>query len=230
VALTFNLFAAASSFADSILLVDCELEPDPEAFVVGCVEALDDCDAVCNFLPLKGGIGWMTMLIREPLGGAVAGVLVLTTEGLLTSFEDELVPDTLPELDVATLPEVAGTGELVAGVALSAAVAPMERACAEVASLEDFSMIARCFSSSLARIFTRSSGIGLFNWQRQYSVIQGSTELAGEIYLETLTELEQLSHTLIPLAFHQCLALLRQPLLLVSNKFTERRKCIRWRL
>jgi hypothetical protein len=163
-ALTFNLFAAASSFADSVLLVDCELEADPEAFVVACVAALDDCEAVCDFLPLKAGIGWMTILIlEEPLTGAVAGVLALMTEGLLTSFEDELAPDTLPELDAATLLEAAGTGELVAGVALSAAVAPMARACVEAASFVDFSIIARCFSSSLARIFTRSPGMGLFN-------------------------------------------------------------------
>lgn len=177
VALTFNLFAAASSFAassfaDSALLVDCELEADPEVFVVACVAALDGCDAVCDFLPLKGGIGWMTMLILELLAGAVAGVLALTTEGLLTSFEDELVPDTLPEVDAATLLEVVGAGGLVAGVALSAAVAPMARACAEAASFVDFSMIARCFSSSLARIFTRSPGMGLFNWQR--TVLSGS--------------------------------------------------------
>ena len=166
VALTFNLFAAAtSSFADSALLEDCELAPDPEAFVVACVAALDCCDPECDFLPLKGGIGWMTMLILAPLG-AVTGVLVPTTEGLLTSFEDELVPDTLPEVDVATLLEVAGAGGFVAGVALSAAVAPMVRACVEVASLVDFSIIARCFSSSLARIFTRSSGMGLFNWKQ----------------------------------------------------------------
>lgn len=168
VALTFNLFTATSSFADSALLVDCELVPDPEAFVVTCVVALDGCDAVCDFLPLKGGMVWMTMLILAPLVGAVAGVLVLVTEGLPTSFEDEFVPDTLPEVDVATLLllDVVGTGGLVAGVALSAAVAPMVRACAEVASLVDFSTIARCFSSSLARIFTRSSGMGLFNWKR----------------------------------------------------------------
>ena len=164
VALTFNLFAAISNFADSTLLVDCELVTDPEAFVVACVAALDGCDDVCDFLPLKGGMGWIAMLILAPLVGAVTDALLLTTEGLLTSFEeDELVPDTLPEVDVATLLEVAGTGGLVAGVALSAAVAPMERACVEEASLVDFSMIARCFSSSLARIFTRSSGMGLFN-------------------------------------------------------------------
>ena len=111
-ALTFNLFAAAtSSFADSASLEDCELASDPEAVVVACVAALDCCDAECAFLPLKGGIGWMTMQIFAPLG-AVTGVRVLvpTTGGLLTSFEDELVPDTLPEEDIATLLEVAGAG------------------------------------------------------------------------------------------------------------------------
>ena len=110
VALTFDLFAVAtSSFADSALLEDCELAPDPEAFVAACVAASDCCDAVCDFLPLKGGIGWMTMLILVP-SGAVTGVLVPSTERLLTSFEDELVPDTLPEVDTATLLEVAGAG------------------------------------------------------------------------------------------------------------------------
>ena len=229
VALTFNLFTAASSFADSVLFVDCELILDPEPFVVACVAVLDCCDAVCDFLPLKGGMGWMTMLILGPFVGAVAAVFVLTTEGLLTSFEDELVPDTLPEVDVATLLEVVGTGGLVAVVALRAAVAPMVRACAEVASLVDFSIMARCFSSSLARIFTRSSGMGLFNWQRT-ALSAWLNRTNRRNYLETLTKLEQISHTLIPLALHQCFALLRQPLLLVSNKFAERRKCIRWKL
>jgi len=42
-------------------------------------------------------------------------------------------------------------------------VTPMERACVDAASWEDFSRISFCFSSSLARIETRSSGIGLFS-------------------------------------------------------------------
>jgi len=41
--------------------------------------------------------------------------------------------------------------------------APMARAWDDAASLLAFSLIARCFSSSFARIGTRSSGIGLFS-------------------------------------------------------------------
>ena len=94
VALTFNLFVAAtSSFTESALLGDCELAPDPKAFVVACVAALDCCDPECDFLPFKGEIGWMTLPILVP-SGAVTGVLVPRTEGLITSFEDELVPNT----------------------------------------------------------------------------------------------------------------------------------------
>ena len=95
----------------------------------------------------------------------MGGVLVATTEGLLTSFEEVvLVPETLPEVDGTTLFAIGTVGGLITvGVALSAAVAPIARACVDAASLVDFSMMARCFSSSLAIIFTRSSGMGLFN-------------------------------------------------------------------
>jgi len=56
VALTFSLFAALSAFAASAFLEDCALGPDPEDFVVACVELLDGCVAWCDFLPLKGGM------------------------------------------------------------------------------------------------------------------------------------------------------------------------------
>ena len=110
-------------------------------------------------------MGGMTILILPLLLAEAVGALVATMEGLLTSFEVEvvLVPETLPEVDVITLFVVAGTGWLAAGATLSAAVAPIARACVDAASLVDFSMMARCFSSVLARIFTRSSGMGLFN-------------------------------------------------------------------
>jgi hypothetical protein len=88
-----------------------------------------------------------------PLVAAVGGVLAATMEGLLTSFEEvEPVLETLPELDGTTLLAVVGVGGLAAGVALSAAVAPIARACVDAASLTDFSLMARCLSSSLARI------------------------------------------------------------------------------
>jgi len=162
VALTFSLFAATSAFAASAFLIDCALVPVPEGFGAACVALLDDCDG--DFLPLNGGMDWMTILILAVLAAVAVGVLVATMEGLLTSFDIvEPVPETLPELDGTTLFVAVGVGGLAAGVALSAAVAPIARACVDEASLVDFSIIARCFSSSLARIFTRSSGIGLFN-------------------------------------------------------------------
>jgi hypothetical protein len=104
-------------------------------------------------------------ILTLPLVAAAGGVLGATTEGLLTSFEElEPVPETLPELDGTMALFVAvGVGGLAAGVALSAAVAPIARACADPASLMDFSLMARCLSSSLARICTRSSGMGLFS-------------------------------------------------------------------
>jgi hypothetical protein len=158
------LFEAPSAFAASAALVDCALAPDPAGFVVTCTVVFDGCDAGCDFLPLNGGMGGMTMLILPLLLAAVVDALVATTDGLLTSFEEVTpVPETILEVDVVTLFAVAGVGWLAAGAALSAAVAPIARACVDEASLADFSMMARCFSSSLAIIFTRSSGMGLFN-------------------------------------------------------------------
>ena len=105
----------------------------------------------------------MTIFILPFLVAVEAGVLVETIDGLAASFDEvEPVPETLLEVDGVTLLGTVGVG-LAAGVALSAAVAPIARACVDPASLVDFSMIARCLSSSLARILTRSSGMGLFN-------------------------------------------------------------------
>ena len=106
----------------------------------------------------------MTIFILPFLVAVEVDVLVETIDGLAASF-DEVGPvlETLPEVDGVTLLGTVGVGGLTAGVALSAAVAPIARACADPASLLDFSTIARCLSSSLARILTRSSGMGLFN-------------------------------------------------------------------
>jgi hypothetical protein len=106
----------------------------------------------------------MTILTLAFLLAVEVGALVETTDGLAASFEEvEPVPETLPEVDGVTLLVPVGVGGIAAGVALSAAVAPIARACVDEASLVDFSMMARCLSSSLARILTRSSGMGLFN-------------------------------------------------------------------
>lgn len=106
----------------------------------------------------------MTILILAFLPDVEVGALVDTTDGLAASFEEvEPVLETLPEVDGITLLVPVGVGGIAAGVALSAAVAPIARACVDAASLVDFSMMARCLSWSLARILTRSSGMGLFN-------------------------------------------------------------------
>lgn len=107
----------------------------------------------------------MTILTLAFLLLAVeVGVLEETTDGLGASFEEvEPVLETVPDVEGITLLVPVGVGGLAAGVALSAAVAPIARACVDEASLVDFSMMARCLSSSLARILTRSSGMGLFN-------------------------------------------------------------------
>lgn len=106
----------------------------------------------------------MNIFILPFLVAVEVGVLVETIDGLAASLDEvEPVPETLPEVDGVTLLVTVGVGGLAAGVALSAAVAPIARACADAASLLDFSTMARCFSSSLARMLTRSSGMGLFN-------------------------------------------------------------------
>lgn len=77
-------------------------------------------------------------------GWAVTTALPLPTTG----FADE---------DCAT------TGRLLLGVGFKTELTPMVRACVEEASLVAFSRICFCFSSSLARIGTKSSGMGLFS-------------------------------------------------------------------
>jgi len=106
----------------------------------------------------------MTILTLAFLLAVEVGVLEETADVLAASFEEvEPVLERLPDVDGVTLLVPVGVGGLAAGVALSAAVAPIARACVDEASLVDFSMMARCLSSSLARILTRSSGMGLFN-------------------------------------------------------------------
>ena len=64
---------------------------------------------------------------------------------------------------------ICGTRETL-GDGLSVPTAPMVRAVAEVASCVALSRICRCFSSSLARIGTKSSGIGLLSYVKSYKL------------------------------------------------------------
>jgi hypothetical protein len=81
----------------------------------------------------------MTIQTLLFLAVAEGGVLVATTDGLLTSFEEvELAPKTLPEVDGTTLLVAIGVDGLNAGIALSTAVTPIARVCVDAASLADF--------------------------------------------------------------------------------------------
>lgn len=108
-------------------------------------------------LPLNGGIVWMTI-----------GILLAPS-----------LPATSFAVLLAVLPAAATGGFAVdgglagaagdpsardaEGDALSVAEVLIARACEDSASFVDFSLIWRCFSSSLARIGTRSSGMGLLS-------------------------------------------------------------------
>ena len=109
--MTFSLFVAPSAFPESAAFASCVIVPDPAGFVVTCTVAFGGCGVACDFLPLNGGMGGMTMLILPLLLAAVMDALVATTDGLLTSFEEVvLAPETLPEVDGETLFAVAGIG------------------------------------------------------------------------------------------------------------------------
>lgn len=60
----------------------------------------------------------------------------------------------------------ATTGRVAFGVGFSTELTPIVRAWVELASLVALSRICFCFSSSLAKIETRSSGIGLLSYER----------------------------------------------------------------
>ena len=108
-------------------------------------------------LPLNGGIAWMTIGILFVPSLLAAGFAV----------------------PAAALPAAAAGGFAEAGGFAGAAGDPsardtegetvrvaevlIARACADSASFVDFSLIWRCFSSSLAKMGTRSSGMGLLS-------------------------------------------------------------------
>lgn len=99
----------------------------------------------------------VTLAVAAPDLGAAAGagaatvVVVLAPAGTLGLLADG-----------APLTSAAG-GPRALGALLAVADGPMLRACVDAASLLAFSRIARCFSSSLAKIGTKSSGIGLLS-------------------------------------------------------------------
>jgi hypothetical protein len=122
---------------------------------------------VGRFAPLNGGIGCMYILTEFFLPSSLGFVAMgFTTEadvpatgafGMAGGAGVAFVEAGTTLLDVEV-----GMRD-APGEALRVAVTPMARALVETASTEAFSRICRCFSSSLARIGTKSSGMGLFN-------------------------------------------------------------------
>ena len=111
-------------------------------------------EVVTLAVPLgTGGVSMVVLLFVAAVGFAVA-VLVVGVAPLLAAAA--LRPSTSLEIVVGALLPTGDT-------ALTVETTPITRALEDVASLVDFSRICRCFSSSLARIETKSSGIGLFS-------------------------------------------------------------------
>lgn len=119
-------------------------------------------------LPLNGGIGWMNMLIRfEPSLDADADpdAALVSTAGFVEAPPGWGEPATVGLAVEGAVGKCAAVADefRAGGVAAVSALLLIERAEADSASLEDLSLICFCFSSSLASMVTRSSGIGLLS-------------------------------------------------------------------
>jgi hypothetical protein len=148
--------------------------------------------------------------VAEIRGGAAAGAAGLAAVPFATGGAAVLAPDAGA---LGFRPE---SGEIFAarggpprgapGAVEGEEEAPIFRAWAEAASFVDFSLMARCFSSSLARMGTRSSGMGLLSWVvDQYGC---RPKKQSGTYLETLTELDEVCHPFVHVALDQRLPFL----------------------
>lgn len=139
----------------------------------------------CGLLPLNAGIAGMLMWMRgfpEALTFAFTGAgawgvpfpepvldAVLPTTGLASplGFRSGMTRFFMEAFISGVILEVGltlGTGEGVPDP-VGGEATPIVRAPEELASLTDFSLISRCLFASLARIGTRSSGMGLLSWR-----------------------------------------------------------------
>ena len=151
-------------------------------FVTGVLEVVVMALAFCLPLsfPLKGGIVWMTMLIFFE-GALSAGLAVVAAAAAAEAAATlaifcalAAVIDAWALLEAIFDPSACVIGLRIDSEFLAPATgkpreavvgleAPMARAWDEAASLLALSLIACCFSSSFARIGTRSSGMGWFS-------------------------------------------------------------------
>jgi len=147
-AFTFSLFAAVGLSG----LATLGLWPTGAALGVGAGIAL-------LRLPLNGGIDWMTIGILP-----FASSLPAAGFAAVAAFFPSAAADGFADPGGCEGAAGDARARLAEGDAVSVAVL-IARACVDSASLVDFSLIWRCFSSSLARIGTKSSGMGLLSYR-----------------------------------------------------------------
>ena len=157
-ALTFNRLALVGERGVADALVEEERDAAAPA-ALACEPAAGGVP-LARF-PLNGGIGWMTIEMRLE----AASLLALPEDVLIRA--GALAPDGCGEaafgifaVDGAAAPCPFEEFALALVVSVEG---PMTRAWPDSASFVAFSRICRCFSSSFARMVTRSSGIGLFS-------------------------------------------------------------------
>ena len=154
-AFTFSLFCAVgesglgAGFAAPFVAADA----------TGCSGV--GATAVEARLPLNGGMGWINMLIFFVSPGLLGAVDVFCID---EPAADDPAGFAAVAARLASTPALPGAGMArTPGAAAIVLETPIERALVSSASRVDFSLIARCLSSSLARIGTRSSGMGLLS-------------------------------------------------------------------
>jgi len=161
-ALTFKWAADVGEVGTSIRGVT---EVDPELFPLAGVAFAE----ARGLLPLKAGMGCMNMLI-DPFppfalstGGFIeAGAFAGAGMGLVVP--DGAAGTLRPSGAALAVAGCATTGRVALGVGFRTELTPIVRAWVELASLEALSRICFCFSSSLAKIGTKSSGMGLLSY------------------------------------------------------------------
>lgn len=175
----------------------------------------DDGAAAAPLLrfPLNGGMGWIDMMIRPTaftlpfvspcfVAPADEAAAVIPADDILFELLGAGVPG-LPEEEAAALaPEAfeeirlmlrlgAGMPPPDAAAAATVLETPMARAWLDSASFVDFSIIWRCFSASLARIGTRSSGIGLLSYKYMHTPITNKQTSSPQVSSDHTTTPEE---------------------------------------
>ena len=111
--------------------------------------------------------------------------------GAVAVFDIKLPEEEAPEglatgaARLVSTPALPGAGMgRTPGAAAMVVETPIERAFVSSASRVDFSLIARCLSSSLARIGTRSSGIGLLSLNDLEKLTRSDRRLSISLFIK----------------------------------------------